>query len=81
MIIEKIEGKIASPNEPHLACVLLVDTSSSMAGNSIKSLNESINRFMDETSTDDLAQRRVDISIVEFNSSTRVVQEFTPNVW
>lgn len=70
--------KIESLNEPHLACVLLLDTSGSMAGEPIDSLNKAINRFKQEIAMDELAQKRVDIAIVEFNTDVRVVQPFTP---
>ncbi|MCL2488944.1 MAG: VWA domain-containing protein [Oscillospiraceae bacterium] len=71
-------GGIESPNEPHMACVLLVDTSGSMAGEPIRSLNDSLNRFKSQTSLDQTAQRRVDIAIVSFGSAAAVVQDFTP---
>jgi len=71
-------GGIAAPNEPHLACVLLLDTSGSMNGAPIRSLNQAINDFKEQTAMDDLAQKRVDIAIIEFNDSARVVQNFTP---
>ena len=38
-------GSMASPNEAHMACVLLLDTSASMEGESIRSLNEAVARF------------------------------------
>ena len=69
---------IESPNEPHMACVLLLDTSSSMSGAAIQSLNAGINSFKSQTALDETAQRRVDIAIIEFNSTAQVVQEFTP---
>lgn len=69
---------IQNPNEPHLACVLLVDTSSSMLGEPIDNLNDAINRFKEETSMDEVAKKRIDISIIEFNSTAKVVQDFTP---
>lgn len=71
-------GGIAAPGEPHMACVLLLDTSSSMSGNPINSLNKAINDFKEQTSMDELALKRVDIAIIEFNDSARVVQDFTP---
>ena len=71
-------GGISAPGEPHMACVLLLDTSGSMAGAPIDSLNRAINDFKEQTSMDDLAQKRVDIAIVEFNDTARVVQDFTP---
>lgn len=69
---------IAAPNEPHMACVLLLDTSSSMSGDPINSLNKAINDFKEQTSMDELAQNRVDIAIIEFNDIAHVVQDFTP---
>lgn len=78
---EEITLPIASPNEPHMACVLLVDTSGSMAGEPIASLNASINRFKEQTSMDELAKKRVDVAIIEFNSEARLVQDFMPISW
>ena len=75
---------VAAPNEPHLACVLLLDTSGSMNGypsmeeKPIDSLNKAIRTFIEQTSMDELARKRVDVAIIEFNDSARVVQEFTP---
>ena len=75
---------VAAPNEPHLACVLLLDTSGSMNGypsmevKPIDSLNNAIKSFIEQTSMDELARKRVDIAIIEFNDTARVVQEFTP---
>ena len=70
--------KVSNPNEPHMACVLLLDTSSSMNGDPINSLNKAIKDFKEQTSLDEFAQKRVDIAIIEFNDKARVVQEFTP---
>jgi uncharacterized protein YegL len=72
------QPKMAAPNEPHLACVLLLDTSSSMSGPPIDSLNQALQDFKQKVSLDELAQKRVDIAIVEFNSTARLVQPFTP---
>lgn len=71
-------GGISAPGEPHMACVLLLDTSGSMYGDAIDSLNRAINDFKEQTSIDELAQKRVDIAIIEFNDTARVVQDFTP---
>lgn len=70
--------RVAAPGEPHLACVLLLDTSGSMSGAPIASLNKAINDFKDKTSMDELAQKRVDIAIISFDDSPTVVQDFTP---
>lgn len=70
--------RVAAPGEPHLACVLLLDTSGSMSGDPINSLNRAINDFKQQTSMDDLAQKRVDIAIIQFDDHASVVQDFTP---
>ena len=56
--------RIAAVNEPHLACVLLLDTSGSMA-RSIDNLNNAINDFKKAVSMDELSKKRVDVAIVE----------------
>lgn len=68
----------AAPGEPHLACVLLLDTSGSMSGSPIESLNNAINAFKADACADELTQKRVDVAIVEFNDVARVVQPFVP---
>ena len=80
MFNQEIFGKpkCAAQNEPHLACVLLLDTSGSMQGTPIESLNQALQEFKDKVSLDKMAQKRVDIAIVEFNDTVNVVQEFTP---
>lgn len=70
--------EIAAANEPHLACVLLLDTSGSMLGQPIDNLNKALNTFKQNVSMDDMAKKRVDIAIVEFNNDVRVVQDFLP---
>ena len=70
--------KIAAPNEAHLACVLLLDTSGSMSGPPVDSLNRALQDFREKVSMDEMARKRVDIAIVEFNSEARIVQDFTP---
>ncbi len=71
-------AEIAAPNEPHLACVLLLDTSGSMAGDPIESLNAAINNFKEQTMMSEQARKSIDIAIVEFNDNANVVQDFTP---
>lgn len=66
------------PNEPHLACILLLDTSGSMKGKPIESLNKAINTFKEQVCKDELARQRVDVAIIEFNYTANVVQEFAP---
>lgn len=80
---EKTYEGMRNPNEPHLAFLLLLDTSSSMgmiAGNKtkIQMLNEAIARLKSQMMMDELAASRVDIAVVEFNSSARVVCDWVP---
>lgn len=73
------KAEISAPGEQHLACVLLLDTSSSMISeNKIGQLNEGVKRFLAQTSMNELARKRVDVAIIEFNDTARVVREFTP---
>lgn len=79
MNFEQSEFNIAAVNEHHVACVLLLDTSGSMARNgAIKKLNEGVRKFKEQTLMDELAQKSIDIAIVEFNTETNIVQEFIP---
>lgn len=72
---ERIE--IANPQHPHCATVLVVDTSGSMAGDKIRQLNDGIAFFVQDVQGDDLARKRVDVSIVAFGSSVRVAHDFS----
>lgn len=62
--------------EPRCACVLILDTSGSMAGPRISALNDGLKSFRDELAADPLASQRVEVAIVEFNTRPRIVQEF-----
>lgn len=72
------EPRVAAPNEPHLACVLLLDTSGSMSGAPIESLNKGINNFIRQTAMDEMAQKRVDVAIIAFDDEPRLEMDFTP---
>ena len=80
---EPVYDGLRNPNEPHLAFLLLLDTSSSMgdmAGlkSKIQLLNEAIARLKEEMMMDELAASRVDIAIVTFSSNARVICDWTP---
>lgn len=62
--------------EPRSACVLLVDTSSSMHGDPIHQLNEGLKVFQDDIRNDAIASLRTEIAIVTFDSSVNLVQDF-----
>lgn len=52
--------------EPRCPCLLLLDTSSSMAGEPILQLNEGLRMFLEDLRSDSLAMKRVEIAIVSF---------------
>ncbi|MEM9922453.1 MAG: VWA domain-containing protein [Cyanobacteria bacterium P01_D01_bin.50] len=62
--------------EPRCPCVLLLDTSGSMQGGPIDALNQGLLSFKDELTKNSLASRRVEVSIVTFDSNINVVQDF-----
>lgn len=69
--------------ELHVPCVLLVDTSTSMAGANIECLNHGLKQFKKDLlckyigkSTLLNSNLNLDIAIVEFNSEARVVHNF-----
>jgi uncharacterized protein YegL len=68
--------EFANNTQPRCACVLILDTSGSMSGNRIDALNAGLKTFRDELATDEVASKRVEVAIVEFNTHVRVVQDF-----
>ena len=69
---------ITSPDEPHLACIVLIDTSDLIAGYTIGNLNKALQRLIAKVRMDEMASRRVDIAVVGFDSSAYVIADFMP---
>lgn len=69
---------IVNANEPHMACLLILDTSGSMSGQPINELNIGLNKFKAEVCQDKTTRDVLDIAIIQFNDSPEVVQEFVP---
>lgn len=68
--------ELATNLEQRCPCVLVLDCSGSMGGRQINSLNDAVRRFAEELRADDLAAKRVEISIVSFGASVDVVSAF-----
>ena len=68
--------EFAENPDPRCPCVLILDTSGSMSGDPINALNAGLRTFHDDLINDNLARKRVEVAIVEFNSDVRVIQNF-----
>ena len=69
-------NNIEEVNEKHFALTLLLDTSGSMRGKPIDSLNNELNNLIQQLQSDSHANV-IDISIVTFGSSVNVIMPFT----
>ncbi len=67
----------ATNPEPRCPCVLLLDTSRSMAGERIRSLNEGLQVYKNELAADSLASQRVEVAVVTFGGQVETVCPFT----
>ena len=68
--------EFAENPEPRCPCVLLLDTSGSMHGKAIDTLNEGLWLFKLEVCKDALAARRVEVAVVTFDDDVKVPQPF-----
>lgn len=69
--------EFAANPEPRCACVLLLDTSASMSGARINELQDGLAVLKAELSQDLLARKRVELAVVTFGGSVRMLSEFT----
>lgn len=71
------EPRINEENpEPRVACVLLLDVSTSMSGDRIDELNEGLRLFAADIKEDRLARKRTEILVVTFGGTAQVVSPF-----
>ena len=69
--------EFAENPEPRCPCVLLLDTSGSMAGDKIKQLYDGVTTLKEALVKDELASQRVEIAVVTFASHVEVRQDFS----
>ena len=65
-------------NEAHMLVSIVADVSGSMSGKAIEMLNKSVNRFKDDVCKDPKAAGRVDVSVISFNDSPKMEQNWRP---
>jgi uncharacterized protein YegL len=63
--------------DPRVACALLLDTSASMSGEPIASLNKGYKALQVAISEDPLARKRTEIGVITFGGTARVAVPFT----
>jgi uncharacterized protein YegL len=68
--------EFAENPEPRVPCCLVLDTSGSMKGVPIRELNAGLLEFKHELLADSLAVKRVELMIITFGGSVKVVNEF-----
>lgn len=68
--------EFAENPEPRCPCVLLLDTSGSMQGHPIDALTAGLEAFRFDLALDPLAARRVELAVIAFDDSARLVQDW-----
>lgn len=68
--------EFADNPEPRCACLLLLDTSSSMKGAPIEELSEGLRELREALLADSLAAKRVEVGVITFGDTIDVLAEF-----
>lgn len=69
-------AEFADNPEPRCPCVLILDTSQSMAGEPIAALNRGLLVFQEQLLAVPLARKRVEVALISFGAEVRLVQDF-----
>jgi len=77
LMVQRNEDLIQNPT-PRCACILVLDTSGSMAGQPIKELNEGLVRFIEEVKGDELAQYSVEIGVISAGPDVKQQMPLVP---
>jgi uncharacterized protein YegL len=68
-------AEFAENPEPRCPCILLLDTSGSMAGQPIQQLNGGLLAFKDATASDPIAIKRIEVAVITFGP-VRIQSDF-----
>ena len=69
-------AEFARNPEPRCPCIILVDRSTSMAGQKMDSVNQGLRAFRESVLEDELASARAEIAVISFNHGVQTVQDF-----
>ena len=67
-------GYTPENGEEKTLCVFLTDTSGSMAGYKITSVNDGLNQFCGDIGSHEILSQKVEVALVAFNSGVKVIQ-------
>jgi len=70
------KGELPVNYEQKCPCILVLDTSGSMNGKPIEELNQGLNLFKEQVLEDYTASSRLEVAVVTFESSVKVINNF-----
>lgn len=74
--MKEFGGETPINMEQKCPCILVLDTSSSMAGKKINELNNGLRLFQSEIAANSTTSAKLEVCILAFNHQTKIVQEF-----